>query len=67
MVDMRRAAEDAGRDPGELQVIPFGTHPTEGKLAHYASLGITETVLRLPSAGRDEVLATLDSFAPFLP
>ena len=32
----------------------------------FASLGITETVLRLPSAGRDEVLRTLDSYGPFL-
>jgi probable F420-dependent oxidoreductase len=66
MGDLRRVAEDAGRDPAELRVIPFGTLPNQGKLDHYASLGITETVLRLPSAGRDEVLATLDSFVPFV-
>ena len=64
--DLRRAAEAVRRDPAELSIIPFGTLPTAGKLEHYASLGITETVLRLPSAGRDEVLAVLDSFAPFL-
>ena len=52
--------------PGELTVIPFGTLPDRGKLDHYASLGIHETVLRLPSAGRDEVLRTLDEYAPFL-
>ena len=66
MADLRAAAEDAGRDPAELSVVPFGTLPDRGKLDHYASLGITETVLRLPSSGRDEVLRTLDSFAPFL-
>ncbi|MEZ5204790.1 MAG: hypothetical protein R2701_10545 [Acidimicrobiales bacterium] len=47
-------------------MIPFGTLPDSGKLDHYASLGIHETVLRLPSAGRDEVLRTLDEYAPFL-
>ena len=66
MADLRVAAERAGRDPGELTVIPFGTLPDQGKLDHYASLGIAETVLRLPSAGRDEVLAVLDSYAPFV-
>jgi len=67
MADLRAAAEKVGRDPSELTVVPFGTLPEQGKLDHYETLGITETVLRLPSAGRDEVLATLDSFTPFLP
>jgi hypothetical protein len=35
-------------------------------LEHYASLGITETVLRVPSAGRDEVLPVLDAYMRFL-
>ena len=46
--------------------MPIGTLPDEGKLDHYASLGIAETVLRVPSAGRDEVLAALDDHARFL-
>ena len=66
MADLHVAAQKAGRDPAELTVIPFGTLPDQGKLDHYETLGITETVLRLPSAGRDEVLRTLDSFAPFV-
>ena len=66
LVDLRRAAEDAGRDPDELTVVPFGTLPDRGKLDHYASPGITETVLRLPSAGRDEVLRRLDELAHFV-
>lgn len=67
MTDLHRAAEDVGRDPAELTVVPFGTLPDQGKLDHYESLGISETVLRLPSAGRDEVLRALDSFVSFLP
>ncbi len=66
MAALRRAAETAGRDPAELSVIPFGTEPDQGKLDHYATLGISETVLRLPAADRDEILRTLDRFAPFL-
>jgi probable F420-dependent oxidoreductase len=66
LADLHAAAERVGRGPDEFTVIPFGTLPDQGKLDHYATLGITETVLRLPSAGRDEVLRTLDSYAPFL-
>ena len=66
MADLHRAAVDVGRDPEELTVVPFGTLPDRGKLDHYESLGISETVLRVPSAGRDEVLRTLDSFVSFL-
>jgi len=63
---LHRAAAEAGRDPAELTVVPFGTLPERGKLDHYRSLGIEEVVLRVPSAGRDEVLRALDAFAPFL-
>ncbi|NLD76922.1 MAG: LLM class F420-dependent oxidoreductase [Acidimicrobiales bacterium] len=66
MADLHRAAEEVGRDPAELSVVPFGTLPTPDKLDYYESLGITETVLRLPAAGRDEVLRTFDSFMPLL-
>lgn len=64
--ELRAACEDRGRDPGELDVIPFGTLPDAGKLGYYAELGITEVVLRLPSAPRDEVLPVLDDFAHFI-
>lgn len=66
MADLHRAAEAVGRDPEELTVVPFGTLPDQGKLDYYGSLGIPETVLRLPAADRDTVLRTLDSFVPFL-
>ncbi|MHB8665092.1 MAG: LLM class F420-dependent oxidoreductase [Acidimicrobiales bacterium] len=53
----------AGRQADALQVIPFGTLPTPGKLDHYRSLGITEVVLRVPSAGRGEAFQALDGLA----
>jgi len=64
--ELRRAFAARGRDPRGLRVVPFGTLPDAGKLAHYESLGISEVVLRLPSAGRDTVLPVLDDFARFL-
>ena len=45
-------------------MIPFGTMPDEGKLEYYASLGIDEVVLRLPTAPRDVVVPILDRYAP---
>lgn len=63
----RAEAAAAGRDPATLKVMTFGTLPTPAKLAHYAELGVDECVLRLPSAGRDEILATLDAYAQLLP
>ncbi|MEU6309944.1 TIGR03619 family F420-dependent LLM class oxidoreductase [Streptomyces sp. NPDC047014] len=63
---LRRVWETAGRDPKSLQVVPYAVHPSPGKLAHYADLGIEEVVLQLPSAPRDEVLRRLDGFAQYL-
>ena len=64
---LRAACEAAGRDPGNVRVVPFGTIPDEGKLEYYASLGIDEVVLRLPSAPREPVLRVLDRYAEIVP
>lgn len=50
----------AGRDPGPVRVIPFGSYPTPDKIAHFAALGVDECVFRLPSAPADDVLAILE-------
>ena len=64
--ELRRACEARGRDPGALQIVPFGVFPDAGKLDHYRSLGVTEAVLRVPSAPRDDVLPILDSYVRYL-
>jgi probable F420-dependent oxidoreductase len=64
--ELRRAFEAAGRDPAELQVAPMGVLPDAGKLDHYREVGVTECVLRLPSAPRDVVLPKLDAFSRWL-
>lgn len=58
---LRAACERAGRAP--VPVVPFGTEPTPGKLAHYAALGVEEVVLRVPAGRRDRVLPVLDDYA----
>lgn len=61
--DMKRAWEEAGRDPAALQLMPFGSVPDVGKLEYFVTLGVTETVLGLQYGARDDVLRELDSFA----
>ena len=64
--ELRRAFEQAGRDPAELRVLPFGTVPTEAKIEHFARLGIDEVVLRVPGGSPSEILEVLDSHATFV-
>ncbi|MFC8197311.1 LLM class F420-dependent oxidoreductase [Streptomyces sp. NPDC057298] len=63
---LRTAWAEAGRDPGALQVVPYAVLPSDGKLAHYADLGIEEVVLQLPPAGEPDVLRVLDEYAAYL-
>ncbi|MFJ5264413.1 LLM class F420-dependent oxidoreductase [Streptomyces sp. NPDC088387] len=60
---LREAWTAAGRDPNALQIVPYAIHPTPGKLAHYAELGVEEVVIQLPPAGETEVLQALDAYA----
>jgi probable F420-dependent oxidoreductase len=63
---LHAATEAAGRDPAALRVVPFGTRPDPGKLEYYASLGIDEVVLRVPSAPAEVVLPLLDHAAALI-
>jgi probable F420-dependent oxidoreductase len=60
---LHEATRAAGRDPAGIRVVIYGAVLDEPKMAHYAGLGVSEVVLRLPSAGRDEVLPALDRLA----
>jgi probable F420-dependent oxidoreductase len=61
--DLHRAVEEAGRDPADVRVVPFGTIPDPGKVEYYSSIGIDEVVLRVPVGGSDVVLPVLDDYA----
>ncbi len=61
--ELRRLFAERCRDPASLHVVPMGVLPDPAKLDYYASLGVTEAVLRLPSAPRDVVLPLLDDYA----
>ncbi len=64
--ELRRAVEARGRDPEDVRVVPFGTVPTDQKLAHYQELGIGEVVLRVPSGASAQMLPVLDGLASFV-
>jgi hypothetical protein len=57
---LRQAVADAGRDPDALEIVPFGSRPTPGKLEHFRGIGVTEVVFQLPSARADVILPILD-------
>ena len=63
---LREVVADAGRDPSALRIVPFGSIPSPGKLDHFEAIGVTEVVLRIPSAPAEEVLPRLDEFAELL-
>jgi alkanesulfonate monooxygenase SsuD/methylene tetrahydromethanopterin reductase-like flavin-dependent oxidoreductase (luciferase family) len=63
---LRRAVEDRGRDPQAIRVVPFGTIPSDQKLAYYQNQGIGEVVLRVPSGRADRMLVELDKHATYL-
>lgn len=65
--ELRRVVEEAGRDPDALQIVPFGSIPDPGKLEHFASIGVSEVIFRVPSAPADEVLPVLDRWSALLP
>jgi len=60
---LREVVAAAGRDPDQLEIIPFGSLPDPGKLDHFERIGVTECVFRLPSAPRDVILPLLDEQA----
>jgi probable F420-dependent oxidoreductase len=63
---LRSAFREHGRDPAELHVVPMGVFPTDKKLGYFAEIGVSEVVLRIPSATRDEVLPVLDEYVQYI-
>jgi probable F420-dependent oxidoreductase len=63
---LREAVAARGRDPDGLEIVPFGSIPDPGKLAHYQAIGVSEVVFMLPSAPRETVLPLLDRQAALI-
>lgn len=63
---LRRAAEEAGRDPDSISVTVYGTKPDPERLAALAEAGVERTVLWVPSADEATVMDQLDRNAAVL-
>ena len=63
---LRGAFAAAGATPSTVEVVPFGTVPDEGKLAHYEAIGCSEVVLRVPSGPEPDMIRVLDDYTRFV-
>lgn len=63
---LREAMREQGRDPTQLHIVPMGVFPSDKKLSYYQEVGVTEAVLRLPSAPRDDVMPVLDEYVQYI-
>jgi probable F420-dependent oxidoreductase len=59
----RALAEQAGRDPGELEISVYGAPADPAELAKLRERGVARAVFGLPPAPRDEILPLLDARA----
>ena len=63
---LRKAAEEAGRDPATLSVTVFAAPPDGDALAPYHEVGIDRVLLEVPDLSPDEILRVLDRYVPLL-
>ena len=61
-----RMATSMGRDPSTLTISVFGAPADPATLAGYAKVGFQRTLLGIPDGSRDEILRTLDTWAPLV-
>ncbi len=61
--DLRRAAEEAGRDPDSMEVTIYGVPNDADALGRMEEAGVTRAVFGLPPRGKDDILPRLDRYA----
>lgn len=66
LVDLRRRAERAGRDPESISVSLYGAAPDKAQLERYVRAGVQRAIFALPSEGRDAILPRLDQHAELM-
>ena len=60
IVELRRLAQEKGRDPDAIAISVYGAPMDADALARLRDLGVGRVIFPLPSAGADEVLPLLD-------
>ena len=66
ITQLRRQAEDAGRDPASISVSIFGTRPDGDMVNRMKEAGVDRVVFGLPSANRDTVVPLIDEYAKLM-
>ena len=64
--DLKQRAAKAGRDMKTISVSAFATPADRAVLDRFAAAGVTRSILRLPSEGRDKILPLLDQYAKLI-
>lgn len=60
--ELRRTAEEAGRDPASIEINVTGPKPDPAIIAEIAAAGVARVVLSVPPRGADDVLSRLDAY-----
>ena len=66
ILELRKLAEEAGRDPESLTIGVFAMKADAGHIERQAEAGVSLGALGLPPAPRDTVLPILDKYAPLV-
>ncbi len=63
MVRLRRAAEEAGRDPASIDIGVFQAPPKPERIEELRAAGVSRALFGLPQTSRDDARAALDEYA----
>jgi probable F420-dependent oxidoreductase len=66
IVELRRCAEQAGRDPKTISVTAFAAPPERSVIDQYESAGVERSVFFLPPEAADKVMPVLDRYAKLI-
>ena len=62
IAELRRRAEDLGRDPQAISITIFGAKPEREALDQLEAIGVERAILMLPPADRDTVMPLVDQY-----
>jgi hypothetical protein len=66
LADLRRAADDAGRDMTTIELGVFGCPPEPRIIDDYVALGFSRCALIVPPTGEDDALRALDRYSELI-
>ncbi|HXG91025.1 MAG TPA: LLM class F420-dependent oxidoreductase [Blastocatellia bacterium] len=66
IAELRKRAEEAGRDPASISVSIFGAKPERAAIDELERAGVERVAFMLPSADRDTLLPLLDRYAALI-